>query len=494
MTPRHRGPHTSAGRSSRVPGLCAAALLLLVLAGVGPAASAPATGPGAVPSDYEAINRPRPELLIVNPFFTLQGQRLRGVRYSVDGSWHEVQCSDEDRSSDGKTCGDAFPLDPGAHVLAAVLCTHPACSAFGKAWNTELRFNVGVRERVTIDLARLVNAKKDDEAITRAQRAAGARSACAQAAEQAFYANTCRAPGIRALRERLAALETACRSSGGGESDPLLRLALWEVVNLDARRCYKSEELRRLPRFLIGWGVEDGFWPPGTIKDGASSWRWARSMSDGRSLSESVGPQLLLRASALMSEWEQRQLVLDQLIDAVLDPARKLTPLLDDALKGAWDLNPTRPVGHRNFLLSKLAGSDPRFGADPRLRALLARGGAGDSKVHCAYKPEVTSLMRSYLADRTLSPEEWTAVAGFLSRTPTDASLDACLDAFRQSAASPVSQEERLSALAEADCAPSREAKVRGTTLSFVLDPDHNAAPRPLRVQLMRKYADCVAF
>src|SRR5262249_34548819 len=157
---------------------------------LGALAAAAGAAPFSVPTDYEGINRPRPELVVSTPFFPHEGERIKGVRYSVDGSWHEEQCSAEDRDSDGKTCGKPIPIDPGAPVLAVVICTHPQCLGFGKAWNVELRFTVGVRERVTIDLARLASAATDDDAVARAPLGGAPRSPCAAAVEQAFYVNT----------------------------------------------------------------------------------------------------------------------------------------------------------------------------------------------------------------------------------------------------------------------------------------------------------------
>ena len=200
------------------------------------------------------------------------------------------------------------------------------------------------------------------------------------------------------------------------------------------------------------------------------------------------------RALATVDQWYERQVVVDQLIRAVLDPGKNLEPLIEAAADSKWDLNPTTPAGHRAFALSKLASLSPRFRDNPKLKTLLAHGGAEDAKVHCAYLPEVSTLMQSYLSDNEISQDEWKAVVGFMRRTPPEGSLQKCAGAFWESRKSPVSLEERLIALGYADCAANRADKVRGKTLSDILRTDASAVPKPLRLKMMHKFADCVAF
>lgn len=87
----------------------------------------------AIPADYEKINSPPPEVVVANPFPKIKGQQINGVKFSFDGSWYEFECSTEDRGGSRKTCGKPLPVQPGAHVFYAVLCTESNCGGFGKA-------------------------------------------------------------------------------------------------------------------------------------------------------------------------------------------------------------------------------------------------------------------------------------------------------------------------------------------------------------------------
>jgi hypothetical protein len=466
--------------------------LVAVLGGAWPR-TARAQGIVSIPQSYQAINRPAPELILQSPFFAMGGEQIHGVRYSLDGGWSEAGCSTEDRNGDGRTCGQPLTVDPGPHVLAVVLCTRADCTAFGKAWHVETRFSVGLRERVTIDLARLSTVRDDAQAMSRQILGQARPDPCVSAVEQAFYANTCRADGVAAFKQKLVAMDQVCRSTWSPDTDLLLQFVLWEMQTLDSHRCYKAEELKRLPEVLTGGGVSEGFWPPGTIAHGSTSWRWARQ-ADRDPFARLAGEALRRRVLALVDELRERQLVVDQLVDAYLDPARRLAPLVDAAVATAWSLNPVQPVGHRLFLLSRLPGPGDRFRSDPRLKAYLARGGGADTRVHCAYYPEIRNLVNAYADDKVLSPEEWQAVLGFLARTPADQSFHDCARLFRQEIGGPIPLETRLEALGKADCAKGRDPKVQGTTLSSLVDPDHHAVPREVRLKLMRAFDDCVAF
>ena len=178
-----------------------------------------------IPSEYEALNRPSPDLMAANPFFVLEGEKINGVRLSIDDSGVDRKCSSEDRSGDGKTCGEPIPIEPGAHILAITLCTRPDCMISGKIWHNEVRFSAGLRERVTIDLAKLATDENESKAVSRIKLGDKPKSACAEAIEQTFYCDTCTADGFRALKDKLVVMQGTCQNAWSKDTDLLFELA-----------------------------------------------------------------------------------------------------------------------------------------------------------------------------------------------------------------------------------------------------------------------------
>jgi len=496
----------------------------------------------AIPTDYQKINSPPPEVVFANPFGMAGGKKINGVSYSFNGGWRDFKCSSDDRDSDGKSCGEPVQIQPGPHVLHVILCTSGGCGGLGDAWRWNLRFNVGLRERVTVDLGKLaatvkggkgigqtIETRGDAGVIARVQMAKPIDSSpCVKAIEAAIFVDTCRASGFAELRSRVVDMHRICAQSWSRNTDLLHELVLWDVAHLTPQRCYKPEELKKLPRFLTEWSFDRTFWPSGTIEDGVSSWSWARSTGKVDLFAKFSGEEFRKRILKQIDIWRGRQLVIDQLIDVVLDPKRGLPVILAASEKAKFSMNPVRPAGHRNFGLSVLAQNFPEVANDPRVSALLAKSvlnsdgdakgstrspresasgstedaseensatppGAG-GKIHCAFNPEARRLIGAFLADKSLTIDEWRAIVGFMQRTPRNASMRECGSAAWQEIKGPVSQEQRLRDVARYDCDSKRDEEVRGKTLSELVRDDYTATPAPLRIKMLNAFPDCIAF
>ena len=107
-----------------------------------------------------------------------------------------------------------------------------------------------------------------------------------------------------------------------------------------------------------------------------------------------------------LNVWAERQEVVDQLIDTALNPKQGIPVILGAMAKAKFDMNPSKPAGHRAFGLSVLARSNDDVGKDPRVSKALAQSAAKPSeaaaggKVHCGLSPEVDNLMKAMLSDR----------------------------------------------------------------------------------------------
>jgi hypothetical protein len=291
------------------------------------------------------------------------------------------------------------------------------------------------------------------------------------------------------FREMLASMDRVCRADWLENTEMLFELALWQTAFLHPNRCYKSEELKKLPGFLSGFDLDRFFWPKGTLKQGMGSWWWARSMEGY----ETEDKELRSRADTLVATWQERQGVIDQLIAALIDPEKGLGALLESAQKLPWDTNPIRPAGHRIYALMLLAGAGGHpFQRDRRVAAFLAHGAASDQRLHCGSDPEARGIVGPIVDDGVLSEEEWQVVQQLIKRTPQDASLDACEPVF-QGGLKGISQDERLSILASADCAPSRNKDYSGRVLRSLLNPTRKVMSEELRLKYSKQYRNCIA-
>jgi hypothetical protein len=440
-----------------------------------------------IPSDYELINHPSPELTIANPFFSIDGQKIKAAKYSLDGQWSENICSVDDRNGNGKTCGEPVLLDPGTHILDIVLCSDTHCSAFGKAWKQSTRFSIAPQEKVIVDLKLLgdLPAGKEDKAFS-LTRSKADLSPCGKSVQDAFYTDTCEAAGVKTLLDKMAQMEKVCGATWSKNTDLLFAFALWQTAYLPPTRCYKNEELKKLPPFLVE-GTEDDFWPQGTIKNSRSSWSWARSVDDGDDFFKSSGPKYRASAKKAVATWYERQLAVDQLIAAHLNPRKNLEPLLKASQSNPWDFNPSHPIGHRNYAM---AASEP-LRKHTEVTEALARGSATNEKIHCGFVPEVRRLVDAFLSDGKLSETEWKAIASFVARTPSDVSFEPCSPAFKEAIKSSVSQLDRLKVLGKFDCASSREGNSKGSTLKSLLSPSNSVVPEGIKSQLRAEFPGC---
>jgi hypothetical protein len=486
-------------------------VLILAVCALGLGSQTQAASYFVVPQDYQKLNSPPPQVVLLNPFPKIEGNQVNGVKFSFNGGWVENQCSTDDRNGNRKVCGKPIEVQPGPQVLHIVMCTRADCMAFGKAWTAHLKFNVGLRERVGVDLSRLAVSKteaEDQKAIIRQALTKKKPSDCVESIEKAMYVNTCSAGGVRELKNKVTTMHKTCSKSWSKNTDLLHELVLWEAAYVSPRRCFLPDELKKLPPFLVDWAVDDGFWPPGTIENNISSWTWARGDDfDGALFRNYSGEDFRKRVIRQISNWYERQVVVDQLINAVLDPKKHLSELLTASSAKKFSMNPQEPAGHRNFGLSILAGHNREIGKDSRVAALLAKsalgveskGNAGAvsdevEKLHCAFNPEADRLIESFLADDKVSRTEWQAIVGFMSRTPEDKSLRTCGEAAWQRYQGEVTQEQRLIDIAKYDCATGRAVDVRGQTLSTLVREDYTATPAQLRIKMLNQYPDCIAF
>lgn len=453
----------------------------------------------SIPADYDKINSPPPELAVTDPFPTIDNRTIRGVKFSIDGSWYEYSCTSEDRNSDRTQCGKAVQVQPGPHIFYALLCTDKNCSIVGEAWKFHMKLNVGVRESVKISLTKLANLPpkvNQNKALERKTLSGTKRNACVKAVESAFYVNTCDARGIGLFRKRLNNMHKVCSKTWSKNTDLLLELATWQVAWLQPGRCYSTEETKKMPDFLTSWRVSDRFWPPGTVKDGMSSWAWARENGSSDLFSKYSGPKFRKEIRERLKVWQARQTVVDELIGAVLDPKNKLPFLIAAAKKNKFDMNPTNPIGHRNFGMATL------FPENKDIAALMAKATAssevtsGNSQIHCALRPEITRLIDSFTNDKELTAIEWKAALELFKKTPSDQSMRECLDLARASMKSSIPLVTRLSDFAKFDCDKNRIEKVRGNTISDILQPGYltPAIPDAVRFKVMRAYPDCIGW
>jgi len=459
-----------------------------------------------IPSNYEKINNPPPELVIANPYQTIDGKQINGVKFSMNDSWREEACSRNDRTGDDKTCGKALQAEPGAHIVGVVMCTDANCHGRGDAWQWRFKIHLGIRERVSLDLAKLAKhkkwpteAKEIEALLTRTPLQGEKPSACVRAIEQAFYVDTCRASGFRELHGRIRQMDQICAKSWSEHTDMLFALAMWNAAYTHPKRCFP--DVKRISPFLLEWYVDRNFWPAGTIENRDSSWAWARSAGRDDELWKHSGAEFRKRVLALLRRWHDRQVVVDQLIDAVTEPEEKLTPLLSAVARGkGFDMNPAEIDGHRNFALAVFASSDRRIEKDKRVAEVIAHkiatGGAtsGKKQVHCGLEPEASLLAGAFTSDNTVSRKQWDAALILMRNTPNSESMHRCRALAEASMQSPVSLEERLMSLAKIDCAKNRQDDVRGSTLNAILERGWRSQEAPVEIaaKVMKANSDCV--
>lgn len=444
-----------------------------------------------IPSDYERINHPSATLTLINPYISIKGKSIKGLKYRLDGQWTEQSCSKEDRNSDGKICGRELPISPGPHIISVLLCTRGDCMRFGDAWESQTKFTVSPREQITLDVKKLIEAEKGADESAFSRKAIPAKlSACGQALEKSLFINTCLASGVKDLGDKLAELHNTCGSTWNSDTDLLLSMALWGNSYLDPERCYTPEEIKKLPRFMVSYWTGKP-WPPGTIRAYESSWSWARDAEEELLLHKYTGEDLRTKAAKLIETWHNRQIVIDQLINAILEPDKKLDALLEAAKNAPWNVNPSTPEGHRGYVMTLIGKNEP-FSKHKEFQALLSQKVGGDSKMHCNYKPEIVHTMENLTGDLGLSESGWNSVKEFIKRTPTDESLRGCDRAFFSEIKSSVSLVERLRFLATEDCSNKRDKEVRGDTIKYLAQPDLLLVPEGLKETIRKEFSSCV--
>ncbi len=448
----------------------------------------------SVPDDLRNLNQPEPQIELIHPYFKIQGKSVQSVQFSLDSDWTDKRCSAEDRNGEQQRCLQPFTIDPGPHILSVVFCEKLDCSKSGAAWHAELRFNVGLRESVTIDLKALAeeeDPEKSPKVIQRRHRKKPKISACGSALESTFHINTCNSKGAGEFASALKKIAKTCEKDWKGVTDRLFEFATWQFAWLSPSRCYKSDEIQKLPEFLIE-RVGSGFWPSGTIEGGQSSWSWARGTYSYDASERLRGAKLRARVFKDLSLWTERQKVVDQLIGAVLDPEKQLKPLVDDAAANRSEMNPALPAGHRIFALSHLASSVPRIGNDKSVKLLLAKSVQSQDAIHCGLRPEASQIIRAMIKDQDISRTDWDAIKLLITRTPKDRSMSDCGSAIHQQITQGVALEERARFFAQADCHALRDQSVRGKTISMLVQSDSAALPSRLRIKLMKEFPDCI--
>jgi hypothetical protein len=263
--------------------------------------------------------------------------------------------------------------------------------------------------------------------------------------------------------------------------------ALASHFELDIRRCYESDKLRRLPYVIAAPPVPDDNlpWPPGTIDK--TSWLWARDvLAEDTPGHDPVDVfDAVLQALPQMAE---RLVMLDSFIAAYLE--RDPQGVLTAAAAAPWSLDPDQTAGHRNLLLL----NSPQLFYDAGFADHIAAKVAADPSLDCSNTAWQARRLLAYFTERdSLSRAEWEAVAAMMRRTAADGDFSPCAPAFDAQRRSSVSVSERLHLLVALDCAPGR--RERGHWLSKILRKDDERMPLvdfDLRDQLRAEFAGCV--
>jgi hypothetical protein len=325
----------------------------------GPAGAGDERGYQTISPDYVAMTEASTELVLVHPFAPRSGVVIRGLRWSVDDE-AETSCATGE-PAEGR-CARPVHIEPGPHVVTVTRCARADCATAGPTWRTFTRLTAGLQERVTLDVGRL----DSGGAAAHARLPGARRSACVLAVERAVT-GTCRAEGFATLPRRVDAARRACRAAWPHASDDVTHRALL-VQWLAPQRCYTAAELERLPPELMRYTAPT-FWPPGSVARGFPSWTWARYVAVDAT---TTGTALLRQTRETVQRWLERQVVVDQLIDAYLDPERGVPALVAAAQTAPRSSDPTEPTGHRLYMLGKLAGPGGRFRTNATLQAVLA--------------------------------------------------------------------------------------------------------------------------
>lgn len=447
-----------------------------------------------LPSEIAFINDPPPTIKMVNPFFRIEKDKIKAVRFSFGGDWGDRECTVDDRDFDGTHCGETSKLSPGPHVLRVVFCSDIGCRGFGPSYRSYLKFSAKPREEITIDLQKLALDK--GQPLTRKGVARKSDSACVRAMEELFLVNTCTAKGYREFDTALTPVQKSCQGLLEKEDALLIRAALWTSIRLEPQRCYTPKEIERMPGFLTSWYVSKGFWPKGTIRNQDSSWAWARTPK--KDLLEFGRPISLSDVKGQVQIFRDRQIVVDELIDVSLDSKKHLPRLLESSRKTKFDFNPSTPAGHRNYGLSKLAEWNDTVMKHKGVSAILAngsqhKGANGEQRFMVCGTNETRSLLRAFLADNEITKKEWNTVLSWVKHTDKDTSLSSCDSILNPDDKSSISISTRLEEFAALDCDPKRDKEVRGRTISRVFR-SWEQIPRKIRVPVMRKFKHCIAF
>lgn len=428
-------------------------------------------------------------LALIEPAFDSSYGKAVRVAAALDGR-SLGECS-ADPPPAKRICIEATRIAPGPHVLSIAITVRDAATLAQRTFRSQEKFAAGMRGRWEFNIRESAHlGAKQSEYLIAAEPLTPV-DGCVPTIERLAGLSSCTAAGLGQVERMLATALSECqRADLAGTQAALERALVAVVINqfaLEIRRCYDEDELRKLPERMTRSGVPNA-WPPDTLT--ASSWRWAREIIEKLPESKAGDDRhgtVLEAVQQAVPEMAARLAVFDGISAAYLRAG--VGPAMSAAQREPWNLDPKSPEGHRNILLL----ADPKRFGDAAYLAFAAAGVAQDKSLDCSKAWQSELLLRNFTHDRKLSVVAWRAVAAMMERTPPDGDYNRCDDALDPRLASPVPALERLHRLAELDCAPARNPRLRGKALEPFLRADFPDADPAMQARLKTEFAACLA-